>query len=160
MKLARMLCSVAMLLVVAQLTNAEDKKDKRDDAAQRKRDELMMAVQQICPTSGEKLGAHGDPIKVKVGEQVLFLCCKGCLKQKIDPKHWATIHANFAKAQRICPVMKHELPKSPKWTIVEGQVIYICCPPCTKKIAAEPEKYLQAVDKLYAASLDAAAKRR
>ena len=121
---------------------------------QQRRDQLRAAVQGICPVSGEKLGSMGEPIKVKVGKEAVFMCCKGCLKQKIKPGHWATIHVNFAKAQGICPVMKHELPKKPKWTIVEGQIIYVCCPPCTKKIAAKPKEYLRAVDQLYIAALD------
>lgn len=121
-----------------------------------KGDQLHIAVQQICPISGQKLGDHGPPLKVTVGEQKeeVFLCCKGCLQQKIDPKHWATIHANFAKAQRICPVMKKELPENPKWTIVEGHVFYVCCPPCTKKIADRPQTFLRALNELYAASLE------
>ncbi len=122
---------------------------------QQQRDQLRAAVQEICPVSGGKLGSMGEPIKVKVGEETVFMCCKGCLKQKIKPEHWATIHANFAKAQGICPVMKHELPKKPKWIIVEGQIVYVCCPPCTKKIAADPKTYLRAVDQLFTASLEA-----
>jgi hypothetical protein len=94
-----------------------------------------MAVQEICPVSGQRLGAHGDPIKVQIGQETMFLCCKGCLQGKVEAKHWATIHANFAKAQRICPVMKHELP------------------PCIKKIEADAKTYLQKLDELYAASL-------
>lgn len=125
-----------------------------DPRSQLSRDQLRAAVQDICPVTGGKLGAMGDPIKVKVGEETVFMCCKGCVKQKIKPEHWATIHANFAKAQGICPVMKHKLPKKPKWTIVEGQIVYVCCPPCTKKIAADPKTYLQAVDQLYSASLE------
>ena len=50
------------------------------------RDQLRIAAQQICPTSGTKLGEHGTPIKVKVGKEHVFLCCKGCLKKKISPK--------------------------------------------------------------------------
>lgn len=123
-------------------------------------DQLHIAVQAICPVSGQKLGAHGTPIKVKIGEEIVFLCCKGCLQGKVNPQHWATIHANFAKAQHICPVMKHELPKNPKWTIVAGQIVYVCCPPCTKKISANPSKYLRQVDELYAASLQARQARR
>ncbi len=75
------------------------------------------------------------------------------MKRKIDPQHWATIHANIAKAQGICPVMKNDLPKNPKWTIVDGQIVYICCPGCDKKIIADPQAYLQQVDELYTASL-------
>ena len=119
------------------------------------RDQIHIAVQQICPVSGQGLGEHGAPIKVKIGEEAVFLCCKGCLQGKVNPQHWATIHANFAKAQRICPVMKHELPENPKWTIVEGQIVYVCCPPCTKKIAADPRTFLQQIDELYLASLQA-----
>ena len=118
-----------------------------------RRDQLRIAVQRICPISGQQLGSMGTPIKVKVGEESVFLCCKGCLQKQINPQHWATIHANFAKAQQICPVMKHELPKNSKWTIVEGQIVYVCCPPCTKKIAADHETYLRKVDELYIAWL-------
>ena len=119
------------------------------------RDQIRVAVQEICPVSGQRLGEHGAPIKVKVGEEEVFLCCRACLNGKINPQHWATIHANFAQAQRICPVMKHHLPKQPKWTIVRGQIVYVCCPPCTKQIAAEPEKFLKQIDDLYMASLQA-----
>ena len=159
MKVARMLCPVVLVLTVAMLANAQERSE-REKKEQLEHDRLTIAVQAICPMSGEKLGAHGAPIKVKVGEEHVFLCCKGCLKKKIDPKHWATIHANFAKAQRICPVMKHKLPKNPKWTIVEGQIIYICCPPCSKKIAADPKSYIRQLDKLYTASLESEKKRR
>lgn len=119
------------------------------------RDQLRIAVQDICPVSGQRLGSMGEPLKVQVGKETVFLCCKGCLRRQINPQHWATIHANFAAAQRICPVMKHELPKSPKWTIVEGQIVYVCCPPCTDKIEADPATFLRHVDKLYTASLRA-----
>lgn len=117
-------------------------------------DQIHIAVQEICPVSGQKLGEHGAPLKVKIGEEALFVCCRGCLQGKqVDPQHWATIHANFAKAQRICPIMKKELPANPKWTVVEGQIVYVCCPPCTEKIAAEPQKFLRQLDDLYLASL-------
>jgi hypothetical protein len=115
--------------------------------------EIRMAVQEICPVSGRKLGSHGDPVAVKVGEERVFLCCQGCASGQINAEHWATIHANFARAQGICPVMKHKLPESPKWTIVQGQIIYVCCPPCLKKIEADPDTYVKAVDELYLASL-------
>ena len=120
-----------------------------------KRDQIHMAVQESCPVSGQRLGEHGTPIKVKVGEEEVFLCCQNCLKGKINPQHWATIHENFARAQRICPVLTNELPANPKWTIVDGQIVFVCCPPCTTKIAAEPDLFLKQVDELYLASLRA-----
>ena len=111
-------------------------------------------MQEICPVSGEKLGSHGKPILAKIGEEKVFLCCKGCASGKVKPKHWAKIHANFAKAQGICPVMKKKLPDKAKWTIVEGRIVYVCCPPCIKKIEAEPDTHLKKIDELYLASLE------
>lgn len=127
------------------------------DREQARRDQLRIAVQEICPVSGQKLGKMGPPVKVTVGQakEVVFLCCQGCMKGKINPRHWATIHMNFAKAQGICPVMKNELPKDAKWTIAKGQIVYVCCPPCIEKIQAEPDRYLRLVDDYYAAYLKA-----
>lgn len=158
MNSAIMTMIVALVLSVSQFAVAQE--GATSDLTQAKRDQLRIAVQAICPISGEKLGDHGQPVKVKVGEEIVFVCCRDCLSNQIDPQHWGTIHANFAKAQRICPVMKHELPKSPKWTIVEGQIVFVCCPPCTTKIAADPTAYLQQVDTLYEASLRALQTRR
>ena len=152
--------TLAFLLIVATSQSGFGQKTAEKAQQLSKRDRLKIATQEICPISGNKLGEHGSPLKVKVGKEAVFVCCKGCLQNKIDPKHWATIHANFAKAQQICPVMKHKLPKKPKWTIIEGQIVYVCCPPCTKKIQADPEKHLQQIDQLYTASLKAKAKRR
>lgn len=155
MKNAGMFLMVALFVGVAHAANGQEQSEQEQE--QHRWDQLRIAVQQICPMSGQKLGEHGPPLKVTIGEQKeeVFLCCKGCLKQKIDHKHWVTIHTNFAKAQRICPIMKKPLPQNPKWTIVEGQIVYVCCPPCTKKIAADPQTYLKQVDELYAASLKA-----
>jgi len=117
-------------------------------------DALQIAAQKICPISGLKLGAHGQPIKVKIGEEHIFICCKACLKSKVNPTHWATIHKNFAAAQRICPVMKKPLPAKSKWTVVDGRIFYVCCPPCIDKIKANPAAYIQQLDGLYSASLN------
>jgi len=154
MKNARMLLIVVWVTGVGHLALGDDLSDRKKEQ-QQKRNQLHSAVQKICPVSGERLGEHGKPVKVAVGKdkEEIFLCCKACLKQKIDPKHWATMHANIAKAQRICPVMKKPLPKKSQWTIVQGQIVYVCCPPCIKKIAAAPQAYLPKVDELYTASL-------
>ncbi len=118
-------------------------------------DQLRIAVQGICPVSGQKLGAMGAPVKAKIGQEEVFLCCRGCLKGKVNADRWATIHANVAKAQAKCPVMNRSLPEKPKWTIVEGQIVYICCPSCAKKIEADPKTYLHKVAKFYSVSLKA-----
>ncbi len=161
MKSVNMLLVMAAIVGAGQLVHGQERSAAQKEA-QLKRDKLHIAVQGICPISGEKLGERGQPIKVTVGKskEEVFLCCKGCLKKKISTKHWGTIHANFAKAQRICPVMKQPLPKNSKWTIVEGRIVYVCCPPCTKKIAANPRTYLPQVDALYTASLRTKKSRR
>ena len=121
MKRVRVSVAFAVAFAICPMLNAQAPSKEKSDQA--KSDQVRAAVQQVCPTSGNKLGEHGAPIKVKIGKEEVFLCCKGCLKSKIDAKHWATIHANFAKAQGQCPVMKKTLPKNPKWTIVEGRIV-------------------------------------
>jgi len=161
MKVARMLLVAALVVGAGQFVSGHDGHDNSQAGpTQTKRDQLRIEVQEICPMTGTRLGEHGAPIKVNVGQETVFLCCQDCLKDKIDPNHWATIHANIARAQRICPVMKKELPRNPKWTFVNGQIVYVCCPPCTKKVAADPRTYLGKIDGLYAASLRARQARR
>jgi len=123
-------------------------------AAPQRHDAIKIAIQKICPVMGEPLGSMGTPIKVKIGEEELFLCCEACRTKKVDRKHWATIHTNFAKAQRICPIMKKPIPANAKWTVVNGQIVYVCCPPCIAKINAAPAKFVAEIDKLYSASLN------
>lgn len=146
MKMMKVVFALALVFAAIQSTIAQE--DQAKERAE-KRDQLKIAVQAICPITGNELGEHGDPVKVKIGEEHVFVCCKGCLKGEVSPEHWATIHNNFAKAQAKCPVMEKKLPKNPKWTVVEGQIVYICCPPCTDKIQAQPAKYLDAVNAAY-----------
>lgn len=118
-----------------------------------KRDQVRIAIQKICPVTGEKLGEHGTPIQGAVGEETLFFCCRDCLTEQANSEHLKSIHASFAKAQGICPVMKEPLPEEPKSTVVDGQIVFVCCAPCTKKIKADPVKFLSEIDKRYTASL-------
>jgi hypothetical protein len=158
MKKMKMFLAVALLTGIGQVASAQHAQHAgHSDGQPMTHDQLRIAVQEVCPISGQKLGSMGAPVKVAVGDQKeeIFLCCQGCAGQKISPQHWATIHANIAKAQAKCPVMEKPLPENPKWTVVEGQMVYICCPPCAKKIAADPKAHLQKVDGFYAASLKA-----
>ena len=102
-------------------------------------DKIKLSVQEICPVSGNKLSIDAGPVKVKVGKEVVFLYSKNQLGEKISPIHWVVIHDNFRKAQKKCPVMGLDLPKKPKWVIVKGQIIYVCCPPCIPKIKKDPD---------------------
>ena len=164
MRMARMLVVLAVVGMLSGWSLAHDGHEGHDHGNGKGKlsahDQLKIAVQEICPMTGNKLGTHGTPLKVKLGEETLFLCCKGCLKQQVNPKHWATIHANFARAQHICPIMKKPLPKNPKWTFINGNIIYVCCPPCAKKLGADPLAATKKLDELYMASLRARQPRR
>lgn len=152
MKTVKTFCAItlaASIVSVAMSAEPSDGKKQKLTRAQ-----IRIAVQEICPVSGGRLGSHGDPVAVKIGKEEIFLCCKECASSKVKPEHWAKIHSNFAKAQGICPVMENKLPKRAKWTIVVGRIVYVCCPPCIKKIEADPKAYLKKVDKLYLAFLE------
>lgn len=106
-------------------------------------DQLHIKAQGVCPVSGQKLGSMGAPIKVKVGEEEhAFLCCTGCVGKELNAEHWATIQANLATAQGVCPVMGEPVSAEMKSTVVNGRKIFVCCPPCIEKIQAEPEVYV------------------
>ncbi|WP_442506363.1 hypothetical protein SH528x_005203 [Novipirellula sp. SH528] len=139
-------------------------------------DALLIAQQKNCPVMDEPLGSMGTPIKVLVGDKPIFLCCKGCIKKvTADPaKYLAMVDggnsagsvpagteqvregifkvsaddAPFIAAQKICPVMDEPLDAmgGPFKVHAAGKAIYICCPGCAKKIAAEPAKWLAVLE--------------
>ncbi|MDG2220480.1 MAG: hypothetical protein P8L85_03820 [Rubripirellula sp.] len=57
--------------------------------------------------------------------------------------------APFIAAQKICPVMEEPLDAmgGPHKVHAAGKAIYICCPGCAKRIAADPNKYLEILAK-------------
>lgn len=143
--LARCITSVAFVMAFA-LTSVTVRADDKDDA--KKTEQLLIRAQKVCPVTGKDLTSMGGPVKATVSKATVFLCCKGCFGKKIPSKHWETVTANLMKAQGRCPVMDKPLPKAPKSVVVDGRKIFVCCPPCTKKIEDAPKKYIAAVDRL------------
>ena len=132
------------LLAVSAIAQETQQKSTLTDA-----DQLQIAVQKICPVSGGALGSMGDPVKVKVGEQVAFLCCKGCQGKELNAEHWKTIQTNIAAAQGTCPIMGKPVDATMKSTVVNGQQVFVCCPPCIAKIQADADGSLKKVNASY-----------
>lgn len=116
-------------------------------------DRLHISIQKICPVSGGELGTMGDPYKVKVGDQIAYLCCKSCQGKELNAKHWKSIQINLAAAQGTCPIMGKPVDASMKSTIVNGQQIFVCCPPCIPKIEADIKGSLAKVKSSYVSYL-------
>lgn len=129
-------------------TSAEEKKAELSET-----NRLLARAQKICPVSGKNLDSMGGPIKAEVDGRTVFLCCQGCFKGKVQKEHWAQVNANLISAQGKCPVMGKPLPEKPASIVVEKRIVFVCCPPCTKKIEADSKRYLAAVDKLLEANL-------
>ena len=117
---------------------------------------MLVTAQKICPVTGKDLKSMGGPVKSTRGEQTVYLCCKGCFKGQIDKQHADQIDKNLIAAQGKCPVMGKKLPDSPVSVVVKGRKVFVCCPPCTDKIKADPDKHLAIVNKLLAEHLKAA----
>jgi hypothetical protein len=47
-------------------------------------DRDLAKAQHLCPVSDEELGSMGVPPKVTIGDQPVFLCCKGCEKAAME----------------------------------------------------------------------------
>lgn len=147
----------SVLFVLGSLLHSVVAQEPQKESPQERRERLRIAVQAICPVTGEKLGAHGKPIKMTDPDtkEVFYLCCEACLKSKVDAKHVATIRARLAQAQGTCLVMTdNDVSAESKHSVVEGQLVYVCCPPCIKKMAVDPEKFLSMLDDRYEAFLN------
>ncbi len=138
---------LSVLILIGFTVTTWATQEKATDAA----DMLQIHVQKICPVSGETLGSMGSPFKTKMGGQDVFLCCKGCIGKQANAEHWKTIQANLAKAQGTCPIMGKPVTANKKSTIVNGQQIFVCCPPCIKKIQADPAAAQAKVNASYTA---------
>lgn len=65
-----------------------------------KADRAGIAQQKVCAVMGGKLGGMGTPVKVLIGDQPIYLCCKGCLgKVRKDPAKYLAM-SNQLRAKR------------------------------------------------------------
>lgn len=125
-----------------------------------KEEALLIAAQKICPVSGQDLKSMGGAVKTTIDDQTFFLCCKGCAGKPGKEAHLAKIKENLIKAQGACAVMKKPLPEDAASIVVDGREIFVCCPPCTKKIKADAKKYTETVNEMYTKNLKLASKEK
>ena len=152
-KFKKFCISLAALLAFASQCFPQSTKDEPKD---QRREKLRMAVQEICPMTGEQLKSQSKPLKWTdpKTKETLYVCCEECMKSEPDKKHLETIRSNFAKAQAHCLVMTdNEITAESKIGVVEGHAVFVCCPPCIKKMQSAPEKFMKKLDDLYEAHL-------
>lgn len=112
-----------------------------------------------CVVSGEKLGSMGDPvIKLHEGREVRF-CCKGCVGMfEKDPDNYlGKADQAIIEQQKdhypldYCIIDTAESvsgnPEEGSFSVVGNRLFIYCCPPCDKKVRAEPAKYIEILDK-------------
>ena len=52
-------------------------------------DREAAVAQRVCPVTGDQLGDMGVPIKVRVQDRDVFVCCKGCVaKVQKEPEKY------------------------------------------------------------------------
>ena len=115
-------------------------------------------AQGVCPVSGQPLGGMGKPVAVTIGDETIYVCCAGCIDEvKSNPAKYVAkkpklvvttaTEADVAAIarQKVCPVMDEPLDAmgGPYKTVVDGRVIYLCCPGCAKKLHATSAVYLE-----------------
>jgi hypothetical protein len=61
----------------------EEAKIKAELAKLGPEDQRLAEAQRWCPVSEEPLGSMEGPIKVSLGKQTVFLCCKSCEKRAL-----------------------------------------------------------------------------
>jgi len=133
-------------------------------------DRPRIAEQEVCVVSGGRLGSMGTSVKVLIGDQPVYLCCRGCLgRVEENPRLYlekiassGSRPAATASAERItvttaaaadqaaihgqgtCPVMGTPLGKhgTPIKVALGDQTLFLCCKGCLAKVEKDPRRYL------------------
>lgn len=129
----------------------------------KKLDEAIIARQSrlypldVCPISGEKLGTMGEPVNHIVGNRLVRLCCKGCVKSvdQNPEKVIAKLNAAVVAKQLpdypvdVCVVSGEKLGEmgEPVSYVWDNRLVRFCCKGCVKEFEKDPEKYLAKLDK-------------
>jgi YHS domain-containing protein len=132
-------------------------------------DREAVARQKVCPVSHEAFD-HDTPVKLMIGDRVLYLCCKDCIEevQKNPQAYYAQAQAVAVqrpvqqsvsvetataadeaaiRAQSVCPVSGQRLGGmgTPLRVTINGQTLYVCCKGCVARVEKDPAKYFAKV---------------
>jgi hypothetical protein len=67
--------------------NTDDADIKAERAKLSSEDQTLVAAQELCAISDERLGVMGPPVKLVIKGQPVFLCCGNCKKKALaDPE--------------------------------------------------------------------------
>jgi hypothetical protein len=58
-----------------------------------------IARQGKCPVTGEFLGGHGTPVKLLIGSQTLYLCCRACIDEVTSAPERFRVSGSFSHSQ-------------------------------------------------------------
>lgn len=120
-----------------------------------------------CIVSGETLGDHGDVVTREVDGREIRLCCKSCVKdlEKDQAGYLKALDEAIVAAQlpdyplESCVVSGEALGGEmgdPVNHIVGNRLVRLCCNMCKKELAAEPGKFIAALDEsVVAAQIEA-----
>ncbi|MCC6491720.1 MAG: efflux RND transporter periplasmic adaptor subunit, partial [Pirellulales bacterium] len=83
-------------------------------------DDALIAAQRFCPVTGLALGSMGDPLKVSINDQQVFLCCANCeLPLKDSPQQYLA---------RLAPPPEDAVLSVPEQAVIDTgkqQVVYV-----------------------------------
>ena len=112
-----------------------------------------------CAVSGKELGSKGEAIVKTYDGREVRLCCAGCVGtfEKNLEDSWKNVDEAMIKDQMLyypletCLVTGEELSEGGSMeaiNIVHGnRLVRLCCNMCKKKFSADPEKYIQELDR-------------
>ena len=77
-----------------------DMSSHKKEAASTLNTQLPNVGNTICPVTGNKIGAMGEPVKYEYKGKIYNLCCGMCIKDfKNDPEKYSKIAEEQAKAK-------------------------------------------------------------
>lgn len=109
-----------------------------------------------CPVGGDELGAMGEPVEMIVGNRLVRLCCKGCVKgvnkdpdaviAKLDAAVIEKQKADYPLASCVVGGEALDAMGAPVEFVHANRLVMFCCKGCVKKFQNDPGKYLAMLD--------------